>query len=66
MFSTIQMRFCYNNEPDDQNDVEIIAIRCSICGKETGLSMNNINTNYKDIITSFVLNKVYTMLVCHG
>ena len=38
--------------------LENIAIRCSSCGKETGLSMNNMNINYKDIITSFVLNTV--------
>ena len=29
---------------------------CSNCGKETFLYMNNMNTNYKDIITKFVLN----------
>ena len=46
-----QMRFWYDKEPDDQNDVKIIAIRCISYGKETGLSMNNMNTNYKDIIT---------------
>ena len=51
-----QIRFWCDNEPDDQNDVKIIDIRCSTCGKETGLSINNMNTNYKDIITSFVLN----------
>ena len=52
------MRFWYDNEPDDQNGVKIIAIRCSTCGKETSLYMNNMNTNYKGIIISFVLNKV--------
>ena len=36
--------------------MKVIAIRCSNCGKEKGLSTNNINTNYRDIITSFVLN----------
>ena len=35
-----------------------IAIRCSNCGKETGLSTKNMNTNNKYIISSFVLNKV--------
>ena len=54
--SMSQMCFCYNKEPDEKNDVKIIAIRCIHCGRETGLSMKNINTNYKDIITSFVLN----------
>ena len=56
--SMFQMRFWYDNEHDDQNNVENIAIRCINCGKETGLSMKNMNTNYKDIITSFVLNTV--------
>ena len=46
----------YNKEPDDKHDVKIIAIRCSNRGKETGLSINNMNTNYKYIITSFLLN----------
>ena len=41
-----------------KNKVEHIAIRCSNCGKETGLSMGDMNTKYKDIITSFVLNTV--------
>ena len=50
--------FFYDKEPDDQNDVLIIGIRCSNCGKETGLSMDNMNTNYKDIVTLSVLNKL--------
>ena len=50
------MRFWYDKEPDDQNYVKIIAIRCSNCVKETGLSMNNMNTKYKYIVTLFVLN----------
>ena len=43
------------NEPDDQNKIKIIAIRCINCEKKD-LSMNNINTNYKDTINSFVFN----------
>ena len=54
--SIYQIRFWYYHEHGDQNDVKIIAIRCSNCEKETGLSMKNMNTNYKDIITSFVFN----------
>ena len=50
------MRFWYDKDFDDQNDVNIIAIRCISCGKETGLSTNNMNTKYKDTTTSFVLN----------
>ena len=51
-----QIRFWYNTEPDDQNNVTIIALRYIDCGKETGLSINNMNNNYKYIITSFLLN----------
>ena len=46
----------YDKEPDDQNYVKIISIRCSNCGKQTYLYMDNMNTNYKDIVTVFVLN----------
>ena len=53
-----QMRFWYDIEHDNQNNVESIAIRYSNHGKEIALSMKNINTNYKYIITSFVLNTV--------
>ena len=37
--------------------VETVAIMCISCGKETGLSVDNINTNYNYIITPFLLNK---------
>ena len=53
-----QMRFWYNNEHDDQNNVENVDIGCSNCEKETSLYIKNMNTNYKDIISSFVLNAV--------
>ena len=52
------MRFGYDNEHDDQNNVGNVALRCIHCGKETGLSMKNMNTSYKYIITLFVLNTV--------
>ena len=52
----IQMIFWYDNEPYDKKDVKVIDIRCSNCRKEKVLSTNNMNTNYGDIITSFVLN----------
>ena len=54
----LQMNFCNDNEHDDENNVENIAIRCSTSENETGLSMKNMNTNYTDIITSFVLHTV--------
>ena len=55
MFS---IRCWYNKVHDDQNKVENIAIRCSHCGKETMIYMDNINAKYQYIITSFVLNTV--------
>ena len=58
MFPMFQMCCWYNKGADDQNKVEHISIRCSNCGKETYLSMDNMNTKYKDIITSFVFNTV--------
>ena len=36
--------------------MKIKAISCSNCGKETEFSLDNMNTNYKDIVTVFVLN----------
>ena len=56
LLPSLQICCCYNKGHDDQNKVELIGIRCSNCGKQTGLSMENMNTKYKDIITSFVLN----------
>ena len=32
-FPMFQMRFWYDKEPDDQNGVKVIAIRCSSFGK---------------------------------
>ena len=58
MFSTFQLRFWYDTENVEKNVVVNIAIRCSNCGKEPSLSMNNMNTNYKDIITKCLLNKI--------
>ena len=54
----IDVSDAYDKEHGDHNYVKIIAIRCSNCGKQTGLYMYNINTNYKDIVTVFVLNTV--------
>ena len=58
MFAMVWIRFWNNKGHGDQNNVENIAIKCSNCGKETGLYMKNMNSNYKDIITLFVLNTV--------
>ena len=56
MFSMFQLLFWYNKENVDKMFVENAAIRCINCGKLTGISMKNINTNYNDIITQFLLN----------
>ena len=52
-----QIRCWYNKGNDDKNKVEHSAIRCSNCGKQTGSYMDNMNTKYKDIITTFVFNR---------
>ena len=57
-FSMFQISFWYNKGYYDQSKVKHIAIRCSNSGKQTGLYMDNMNTKYKYIITSFLLNKV--------
>ena len=33
-----------------------VSIICSNCGKETRIDVDNMNTTYQDIITTFVLN----------
>ena len=43
--------------------MKIKAISCSNCGKETEFSLDNMNTNYKDIVTVFVLNKLLNHVV---
>ena len=58
MFSIFCINFWYNKGHDDQNKVEHIDIRFSNCVKETGSYMDDMNTQNKDIITSFVLNTV--------
>ena len=65
-FSMFQMRFWYDKEPDDKNDVKIIAIRYINCGKETGLYTYNMKTIYKDTVTVFVLNEFlhYVVMSC--
>ena len=48
----------YNKGEDDKNKMGNISIRCVNCGKETNISLDDINTTYQDIIPSFVLNTV--------
>ena len=50
IFSVFQIPCWYNKGHNDQNKVENIAIRCSNCEKQTGLSMKSTNANHKDII----------------
>ena len=35
-----------------------VAIKCSNCGKETMINVDNLNTSYQDIITTFAFNKI--------
>ena len=42
----------------DKNTTEKIAIRCSNCGKEKMIDVDNLNTTYQDIITNCVLNTI--------
>ena len=43
----------YDNENLEENVVDNIGIRCSNCGKKTGLSVKN--KKCKDILTRFLL-----------
>ena len=43
MFQMSQLCFWYDTENVEYCIVETIAIRCSNCGEETGLSMKNMN-----------------------
>ena len=52
------MCFKYDNECDDEIDVKIITIKCISCVKQTCLYIYYMNTNYKDIVIVFVLNKL--------
>ena len=58
MFAIFKMRLWYDKENLEKNVVENVSIMCRNCGKKTGLYLRNTNTNYKDMITKFVLNTV--------
>ena len=52
-----KIKCCWNLREDEiKQTVVKVAIRCTNCGKETIIDMNNINTIYQDIITDFLLN----------
>ena len=55
IFPIFHLRLWYR-ENVDEKIVENLAIRCSNCGRSTGISTNNTNTNYDYIISQFVLN----------
>ena len=40
----------------EKNTAENISIRCSHCGKEIMIDVDNLNTIYQDIITTSELN----------
>ena len=56
MFTMFKILCWYNPGEFEKNTAEKISIRCSNCVKETMIDMDNMNTTYQDIITSFVLN----------
>ena len=56
VFTIFNMCLCYDNEFFKENMVNNIGIRCSNCGRTTGLYMKY--TNYKYMVTKFVLNSV--------
>ena len=58
MFSIFKINCWYNKVNGDQNKVEHTAIRCSNCRRGYGLSMDNMNNKYKDIVSLFVFNIV--------
>ena len=39
------------------------SIRCSNCGKEKVIYVDNLNTTYQDIIKTFVLNTMFHHVV---
>ena len=45
-------------EYDIKQTLVKISIRCSNCGKETMIDVENFNTTYQDIITTFILNAI--------
>ena len=51
-----KIKYWYSPGGVEKNTGEKIAIRCSNCGKETIIDVDNLNTTYQDIITTFVLN----------
>ena len=51
-----KIKFWYIPGGVEKNTSEKISIRCSDCGKETMIDVDNLNTTYQDINTNFVLN----------
>ena len=51
-----KIRCWYNPGEVEKNTAEKISIRCSNCGKEKMIDIDDTNTTYQDIITLFVLN----------
>ena len=50
---------CWWNKKEkdyQKQTVEKVAIRCSNCGKETMIDFDLLETDYQEIITTFVLN----------
>ena len=56
VFAMFNMSLWYDNKNLEKNVVDNICIRCINCGETIGSSVKN--TNYKDMVTKFVLNSV--------
>ena len=63
VFSIFKTSLWYDNENIENNAVENIGIRCRNCEKNWFICKK---TNYKDMVTKFVLIQYYIMLVLHG
>ena len=57
---------CSQGEVEIKNTGEKISIRCSNYGKETMINVDNLNTTYQDIITTFLLNTMlhHVVMLC--
>ena len=59
MFSMFKIK-CWGNTMEDEikQTVVNVAMRCSNCGKETIIDVDNMNTTHQDIIKTFILNNM--------
>ena len=58
LFSMFKIKCWYSLGGFEKSTAEKITRRCINCGKELNIDVDNLNTTYQDIITTFVLNKI--------